>query len=112
MIPDSCLRCSTNPSWLHSGSENMDHRERHQIGGASNEKRNHVASGPLQDIAHDSVFHCWHRLFGGARGDPYSHSQNGASWDSLSSASMNLESLDGIRDNVADYKFSLNRRLR
>src|SRR5260370_17360128 len=52
MIPDSCLRCSTNPSWLHSGSENMDHRERHQIGGASNEKRNHVASGPLQHIPH------------------------------------------------------------
>src|SRR5260370_422901 len=112
MIPDSCLRCSTNPSWLHSGSENMDHRERHQIGGASNEKRNRGLCLAVDRKLHDSVFHCWLRLFGGARGDPYSHSQNGASWDSLSSASMNLESFDGIRENVADYKFSLNRRLR
>src|SRR5260370_1075248 len=53
MIPDSALSNSNDPRRLHPGSQNMDHGKSHQIGGASNQKWNHVASRPLQDMAYD-----------------------------------------------------------
>src|SRR6266496_678208 len=53
MFPESRLCFHADSSWFQSWSQNMDYGDRHQIGGAGNEKRNHVAAGPLQNIAHD-----------------------------------------------------------
>src|SRR6266700_7546140 len=53
MFPDSRLGFHADSSWFQPWGQNMVYGYRHQIGGAGNEKRNHVAAGPLQNIAHD-----------------------------------------------------------
>src|SRR5260370_42237852 len=53
MFPDSRLGFHADSSWFQPWGQNMDYGDRHHIGRAGNEKWNHVAAGPLQNIAHD-----------------------------------------------------------